>query len=151
MTEQIIPALITGAILSMIFPTTRNMGILATSALAFMYPLPVMIIVLITATIFVYKKVFSKWYIQRKPGLQGGSRNRNSANPRCPMGVAIGWGRICLKCWLWEPLGVPGVPGREHRGSPGKNFRIPPFRIGPWGGGEKTENLKTWKGSLSLQ
>ena len=60
MTEQLIPALITGAVLSMIFPTTRNMGILATSALAFMYPLPVMVIVLITATIFVYKKVFSK-------------------------------------------------------------------------------------------
>ena len=60
MTEQIIPALITGAVLAMLFPTTRNMGILATSALAFMYPLPILTIVLITATIFVYKKVFSK-------------------------------------------------------------------------------------------
>ena len=60
MTEQIIPALITGAILAMLFPTTRNMGILATSALAFLYPVPVMIVVLITASIFLYKKVFSK-------------------------------------------------------------------------------------------
>ena len=60
MTEQLIPALITGAVLSMLFPTTRNLGILATAALAFMYPVPVLIVVLITATIFVYKKVFSK-------------------------------------------------------------------------------------------
>ena len=60
MTEQLIPALITGAALAMMFPTTRNMGILATSALAFLYPVPVMIVVLITVSIFLYKKVFSK-------------------------------------------------------------------------------------------
>ena len=60
MTEQIIPALITGAALAMMFSNTRNMGIIATSALAFLYPKPMLIVVLITASIFVYKKVFSK-------------------------------------------------------------------------------------------
>jgi hypothetical protein len=60
MVEQIIPTLITGAALAMMFSNTRNIGILATSALAFVYPIPVMIVVLITATVFVYKKVFSK-------------------------------------------------------------------------------------------
>jgi len=60
MTEQIIPALITGAVLAMMFPTTRNMGIIATSALAFPYPVPMMIVVLIAVSVFLYKKVFSK-------------------------------------------------------------------------------------------
>ena len=60
MTQQLIPALITGAVLAMLFPNTRNMGIIATSALAFMYPVPVLVVVLITAIVFVYKKVFSK-------------------------------------------------------------------------------------------
>jgi hypothetical protein len=60
MIDQIIAALITGAVLAMLFSNTRNMGILATSALAFMYPRPVMIVVLITVSIFLYKKVFSK-------------------------------------------------------------------------------------------
>jgi hypothetical protein len=60
MTEQIIPALITGSILAMLFPNTRNIGIITTSVLAFLYPLPVMAVVLIAAIVFVYKKVFSK-------------------------------------------------------------------------------------------
>ena len=60
MTEQIIPALITGSVLAMMFSNTRNMGILACSALAFLYPKPMLIVVLITAIIFVYKKVISK-------------------------------------------------------------------------------------------
>ena len=60
MTEQLIPALITGSVLAMMFPNTRNMGIIATSALAFLYPKPMLIVVLITVTIFLYKKVFSK-------------------------------------------------------------------------------------------
>ena len=60
MTEQIIPALITGSVLAMMFSNTRNMGIIATSVLAFLYPVPVMIVVLIAVSIFLYKKVFSK-------------------------------------------------------------------------------------------
>ena len=60
MTEQIIPALLVGSVLALSFPTTRGMGILATCALAYIYPAPVMIVVLITTTVFVYKKVFSK-------------------------------------------------------------------------------------------
>ena len=60
MTEQIIPALITGSVLAMMFSNTRNMGIIATSVLAFLYPVPVMVVVLIAASIFLYKKVFSK-------------------------------------------------------------------------------------------
>ena len=52
MTEQIIPALIVGSILAMMFSNTRNMGIIATSVLAFLYPVPVMIVVLITASVF---------------------------------------------------------------------------------------------------
>jgi len=60
MTEQVLPALITGSILSMMFPTTRNIDILTTSALAFMYPKPVLLIVLIAVIVFLYKKVFAK-------------------------------------------------------------------------------------------
>lgn len=60
MTEQIIPALITGAVLAMMFPTTRNIGILASSALAFLYPGPMMAVLLVAVSIFLYKKVFSK-------------------------------------------------------------------------------------------
>ncbi|MEK6196505.1 MAG: hypothetical protein N2F24_20015 [Deltaproteobacteria bacterium] len=60
MTEQIIPALITGSVLAMMFPNTRNMGIIVTSALAFLYPVPVLVVVLIAVIVFVYKKVFSK-------------------------------------------------------------------------------------------
>ena len=60
MTEQLIPALITGSVLAMMFSNTRNMGIIVTSVLAFLYPVPVMIVVLITVIVFVYKKVFSK-------------------------------------------------------------------------------------------
>jgi uncharacterized membrane protein len=60
MIEILIPALMTGAVLAMMFSNSRNMGIIATSALAFMYPLPVMIVGLITVSIFLYKKVFSK-------------------------------------------------------------------------------------------
>ena len=60
MTEQIIPALIVGSILAMMFSNTRNMGIIATSVLAFLYQVPVMIVVLITASVFLYKKVFPK-------------------------------------------------------------------------------------------
>lgn len=60
MTEQFIPALITGAVLAMMFPNTRNMGIIATSALAFLYPGPLMIVLFITVSIFLYKKLFSK-------------------------------------------------------------------------------------------
>ena len=58
MTEQLIPALITGSVLAMMFSNTRNIGILATAALAFVYPYPVMTVVLIAASIFLYKKVF---------------------------------------------------------------------------------------------
>ena len=60
MTEQIIPALITGSVLAMMFSNTRNMGIIAISVLTFLYPKPMLVVVLITATVFVYKKVFSK-------------------------------------------------------------------------------------------
>jgi hypothetical protein len=60
MTEQIIPALITGAVLSMLFSNTRTVGIICVAVLAFLYPIPVMIVVLIAVSIFLYKKVFSK-------------------------------------------------------------------------------------------
>jgi hypothetical protein len=60
MTEQLIPALITGAVLAMMFPTTRNMGILASSALAYIYPVPVLTVLMITAIIYIWKKIFSK-------------------------------------------------------------------------------------------
>ena len=60
MTENILPALVTGSVLAMMFPTTRNMGIIATSVLAYMYPAPVLAVVLITVSVFVYKKIFSK-------------------------------------------------------------------------------------------
>ena len=60
MTEQIMAALITGAVLAMMFPNTRNMGIIATAALAFMLGKPVLVVVFLGAAIFLYKKVFSK-------------------------------------------------------------------------------------------
>ena len=60
MTEQIMSALVTGAVLAMMFPNTRNMGIIATSALAFLQPKPTLAVVFLGAAIFLYKKVFSK-------------------------------------------------------------------------------------------
>lgn len=58
MTEQLIAALITGAVLAMMWPNTRNMGIIMTSALAFMYPGPLMAVLVVAVSIFLYKKVF---------------------------------------------------------------------------------------------
>ena len=60
MTEQLIAALITGAVLAMMFSNTRNMGIIATSALAFLYPKPILTIVLLGIAFYLYRKVFSK-------------------------------------------------------------------------------------------
>ena len=60
MTQQLIAALITGAILSMLFSNTRNIGILCVAVLTFLFPIPMVIVVLFGVGTYLYKKVFSK-------------------------------------------------------------------------------------------
>ena len=60
MTEQIIPALIVGSILSMLFSNTRTVGIICVAVLTFLYPIPMVIAVLFGVGAYLYKKVFSK-------------------------------------------------------------------------------------------
>ena len=60
MTVKLIAALITGATLSMLFSNTRNVGILCVAVLTFLFPIPMMIIVLFGVGTYLYKKVFSK-------------------------------------------------------------------------------------------
>jgi hypothetical protein len=60
MTEQIIPALITGATLAMLFPNTRNVGILCVAVLTFLFPIPMIVIVMLGVGCYIFKKFFSK-------------------------------------------------------------------------------------------
>ena len=60
MTEQLIAALVTGATLSMLFSNTRNIGILCVAVLTFLFPIPMVILVLFGVGTYLYKKVFSK-------------------------------------------------------------------------------------------
>ena len=60
MTEQLIAALFTGATLSMLFSNTRNIGILCVAVLTFLYPIPMVILVLFGVGTYLYKKVFCK-------------------------------------------------------------------------------------------
>ena len=60
MIDQIIAALITGAALAMMFSNTRNIGIIATSALAFLYPKPILAVVLLGIAFYIYRKVLLK-------------------------------------------------------------------------------------------
>ena len=60
MTQQLIAALITGAILSMLFSNTRNIGILCVAVLTFLFPIPMVIAVSIGVGTYLYRKVFSK-------------------------------------------------------------------------------------------
>lgn len=60
MTEQLIAALITGATLSMLFSNTRNIGILCVAVLTFLFPVPMMILVLFGVGTYLYKKIFCK-------------------------------------------------------------------------------------------
>ena len=60
MTEQLIAALVTGATLSMLFSNTRNIGILCVAVLTFLFPIPMVIVVLFGVGTYLYKKVFSK-------------------------------------------------------------------------------------------
>ena len=53
-------ALITGSILSMLFPNTRTIGIICVAVLTFLYPIPMVIVVLFGIGTYIYKKVFSK-------------------------------------------------------------------------------------------
>jgi len=60
MTKQLIAALITGATLAMLFPNTRTVGILCVAALTFLFPIPMLIVVLLGVGTYLYRKVFSK-------------------------------------------------------------------------------------------
>ena len=60
MTEQLIAALVTGATLSMLFSNTRNIGILCVAVLTFLFPIPMVILVLFGVGTYLYRKVFSK-------------------------------------------------------------------------------------------
>ena len=60
MTEQLIAALVTGATLSMLFSNTRNIGILCVAVLTFLFPIPMVILVLFGVGTYLYKKVFCK-------------------------------------------------------------------------------------------
>lgn len=60
MTQQLIAALITGAILSMLFSNTRNIGILCVAVLTFLFPIPMVILVLFGVGTYLYRKTFSK-------------------------------------------------------------------------------------------
>ena len=60
MTQQLIAALVTGAILSMLFSNTRNIGILCVAVLTFLFPIPMVILVLLGVGTYLYRKVFSK-------------------------------------------------------------------------------------------
>ena len=60
MTEQIIPALIVGSILSMLFSNTRTVGIICVAVLTFLYPIPMVIVVLFGVGSYLYNKVFCK-------------------------------------------------------------------------------------------
>ena len=60
MTEQIIPALIVGSILSMLFANTRTVGIICVAVLTFLHPIPMVIVVLFGVGSYLYKKVFCK-------------------------------------------------------------------------------------------
>jgi hypothetical protein len=46
--------------LAMMFSNTRNIGIIATSALAFLYPKPILAVVLLGIAFYLYRKVFLK-------------------------------------------------------------------------------------------
>ena len=56
MTEQIIPALIVGSILSMLFSNTRTVGIICVAVLTFLYPIPMIIVVLFGVGTYIYKR-----------------------------------------------------------------------------------------------
>lgn len=60
MTEQIVCALVTGSILAMLFSNTRTVGIICIAVLTFLFPIPMVIIVLFGVGVYLYKKVFSK-------------------------------------------------------------------------------------------
>jgi hypothetical protein len=57
---ELTSALITGSILSMLFPNTRTIGIICVAVLTFLYPIPAVIVVLIGMGFYLYKKVFCK-------------------------------------------------------------------------------------------
>ena len=57
---ELTSALITGSILSMLFPNTRTIGIICVAVLTFLYPIPMVIVVLFGIGTYIYKKVFSK-------------------------------------------------------------------------------------------
>ena len=60
MTQQLIAALITGATLAMLFSNTRNIGILCVAVLTFLFPIPMVIVVLFGVGTYLYRKTFSK-------------------------------------------------------------------------------------------
>jgi len=60
MTEQLIAALVIGATLAMLFPNTRTVGILYVAALTFLFPIPMVIVVLLGVGTYLYRKVFPK-------------------------------------------------------------------------------------------
>jgi len=60
MTQQLIAALITGGTLAMLFSNTRTVGILCVAALTFLFPIPMLIVVLFGIGTYLYRKVFSK-------------------------------------------------------------------------------------------
>ena len=54
---ELTSALITGSVLSMLFPTTRTIGIICVAVLTFLYPIPSVIVVLFgVGTYIFYKK-----------------------------------------------------------------------------------------------
>jgi hypothetical protein len=57
---ELTSALITGSILSMLFSNTRTVGIICVAVLTFLYPIPMVIVVLFGVGTFLYKKVFRK-------------------------------------------------------------------------------------------
>ena len=53
---ELTSALITGSILSMLFPTTRTIGIICVAALTFLFPIPMVIVVIFGVGCFLYSK-----------------------------------------------------------------------------------------------
>ena len=60
MTEQLTSALITGSLLAMLFPNTRTIGIICIALLTFLFPIPMLIVVLLGVGLFLYRRFFSK-------------------------------------------------------------------------------------------
>ena len=56
MTEQLIAALITAATLAMLFPNTRNVGIICVATLTFLFPTPMLIVVMFGVGSYIFFK-----------------------------------------------------------------------------------------------